>query len=91
MSKRDDGGGAFPWVDTHTEGENGEYRQVVQSSGGMTLRDYFAAKAMQALIASPVAFEDLLGEKLKPGTQPGILLSAMAYVLADDMLKVRSA
>jgi hypothetical protein len=40
MSKRDDGGPAFPMPsESHPQ-------------DGMTLRDYFAAKAMQALIAA---------------------------------------
>ena len=44
-------------------------------STGMTLRDYFAAKAMQGMLAN--------GES---GLQT---LSQAAYILADAMLKVR--
>ena len=46
---------------------------------GMTLRDYFAAKAMQAMIASPhmpSAFD----------MQP---VAEKAYIIADAMLKAR--
>jgi|694.fasta_scaffold03120_17 hypothetical protein len=43
MSKTDDGGTAFPLVVRH---ERDEY------SAGMSLRDYFAAKAMQAMVGN---------------------------------------
>ena len=46
---------------------------------GMTLRDYFAAKALQGLIASDLKFD------LDPET-----LSEFSYNLADDMLKQRN-
>jgi len=45
---------------------------------GMTLRDYFAAKAMQAVIT--------LGTKMKTGQE----VSIFAYQVADAMLKQRS-
>ena len=43
---------------------------------GMTLRDYFAAKAMQALIDNDTLFSDI---------------AIQAYQLADAMLKARKA
>jgi hypothetical protein len=43
---------------------------------GMTLRDYFAAKAMQALIDNDGLFSEI---------------PAQAYALADAMLKAREA
>jgi len=49
----------------------GEY-----TSTGMTLRDYFAAKAMQALIDKEVFFDDV---------------AESAYKVADHMLRVREA
>ena len=49
---------------------------------GMTLRDYFAAKALQGLLADPNAFEDTgLGIENEYAEQ--------AYVYADAMLKAR--
>ena len=42
--------------------------------GGMTLRDYFAAKAMQALIDKDTFFDDV---------------AESAYKVADHMLRVR--
>jgi len=47
---------------------------------GMTLRDYFAAKAIQAILTSPSWMEN------KPST-----LAKMSYEFADAMLKAREA
>jgi hypothetical protein len=53
---------------------------------GMTLRDYFAAKAMQALIASPrmPAPAALSGSDVTD-----FMVAELAYKMADAMLKVR--
>ena len=51
------------------------------SQGGMTLRDYFAAKAMQGFMASPLLKVEL-----------GEYATALnAYKVADAMLKAREA
>lgn len=47
--------------------------------GGMTLRDYFAAKAMQGMFASGNLPKSVTDEEL----------SAVAYQTADAMLKAR--
>lgn len=81
-----DGGQAFPSIKTdrqYTTDIN------VHSAGGMTLRDYFAARALQGIITNEamiqrhreVAQDNLIGEE--------ILLATSAYSLADAMLKVR--
>jgi hypothetical protein len=44
---------------------------------GMTLRDYFAAKAMQALLSEPKVTRDLM------------LYAGAAYDVADAMLEAR--
>jgi hypothetical protein len=49
---------------------------------GMTLRDYFAAKAMQALMSTP---------KPDYGRMSADSLSTMAYQMADAMLKARQS
>lgn len=62
------GGPAFP---AHT----------IAMHEGMTLRDYFAAKAMQGLISSHHCGKDFSAtQKAKD-----------AYVIADEMLKAREA
>ena len=55
MSKVDDGGPAFPSGLAATTNANGEpilYDSGERCAGGMALRDYFAAKAMQAIVGS---------------------------------------
>lgn len=69
MSERDNGGHAFPNITPD---------MMVDGGPGMSLRDYFAAKAMHALIGR--------------GTCDGereILVSS-AYQIADAMLKERA-
>ena len=77
MGNLDNGGYAFPIpnADFHTFAPHtvDEYRRI---QSGMTLRDYFAAKAMQSLIARGGVFE---------GTE------VQAYKIADAMLKAREA
>ena len=58
---------------------SGHNPQRGRQEDGMTLRDYFAAKAMQALIAkNPIATDE---DKDK--------LTDCAYTIAESMLKVR--
>ncbi|WAC75317.1 hypothetical protein OU995_11725 [Roseateles sp. SL47] len=66
-----DGGSAFPVL------ENNGDRQLVLSSAGMSLRDYFAAQALTGLMAHPGSVDPLREARL-------------AYMLADAMLKARS-
>ena len=69
------GGAAFPYAAVH--GCNGEY--------GMTLRDYFAAKAMQTYMADENLMEvySSLGKNVKKE------VSTIAYMMADAMLEAR--
>jgi len=63
-----------------------QYCNGVSPSGhseGMTLRDYFAAKAMQGLLSSPRV---PLGGK---EDVTDLLIAKLAYVTADAMLKAR--
>ena len=64
MSDINTGGPAFP-VEQHDK-------------DGMTLRDYFAAKAMQGLLASDV-------------NAARHIFAAQAYAMADAMLEAREA
>jgi hypothetical protein len=50
----------------------------------MTLRDYFAAKAMQGLIASPRGTPD-------GSDATDVYYAKCAYLMADAMLKAREA
>lgn len=60
------GGPAFP------RSESLKYQQHI--TGGMTLRDYFAAKAMQGLMDAAMPMPEI---------------AQAAYQMADDMLKAR--
>ena len=79
-TKRDDGGPAFP---------------VNNALPGMTLRDYFAAKAMQAeLISSggdyaPEAATTLAEAARRAGRSVARQIAHNAYKIADAMLKAR--
>ena len=77
MSGKNTGGPAFP-----TNADN------VQSTDGMTLRDWFAGMAMQGLAANAGnGFNEAyssghIGEVLSGATR-------LSYALADEMLKAR--
>ena len=55
---------------------------TVQEQRGMTLRDYFAAKAMQGLIASPRGTPD-------GSNATDSYYARVSYLMADAMLKAR--
>ena len=67
---------AFPHVADilQVQGNSAFVKTLTQN--GMTLRDYFAAKAMQALIDNDGLFSEI---------------PTQAYALADAMLKAREA
>lgn len=73
-----DGGPAFPRVEPETANEG------MRSYFGMTLRDYFAAKAMPMLAAEFYSTE----QRLEGGTVAD-LVAPIAYKFADAMLKAR--
>ena len=68
------GGPAFPVYDHHADG------RPFLAEAGMTLRDYFAAKAMEVDYTLAKNFTD-------PDWRYGIALDA--YKMADAMLKAR--
>jgi len=76
MSNANTGGPAFPsgLIDPSTPED-----AVHSLHNGMTLRDYFAAKALQEIIVADY--------NLTPKYVPSI--AASAYVFADAMLKAR--
>jgi hypothetical protein len=79
MNNTNTDGSAFPGT---------QYANGVQPSGfskGMTLRDYFAAKAMQAALmtvkpSQTNTFDDVLKES-----------ASVAYRMADAMIRAREA
>lgn len=71
---KDNGGPAFPEIG------NVGYGSEWQNESGMTLRDYFAAKALVAIYAG---IPDAVGSPRE--------MAKNAYVLADAMLEARNA
>ena len=83
MSETKTGGPAFP-----TESYSIE-RDVMVREEGMTLRDYFAAKAMQSILRgydTVTSFEE--DEVNDPEGMPS-LIAKDAYIMADSMMKAR--
>ena len=75
------GGPAFPGVRIESGDNYNPPKKIYR--GGMTLRDYFAAKAMHQFLNGavlPVGFD--ASEQLA-------MLAARAYEMADAMLKAR--
>jgi hypothetical protein len=56
---------------------------------GMTLRDYFAAKAMQAIVSSPDMFLTTGREGKNLDLEPGEAVARASYDIADSMLAER--
>ena len=90
MTETNTGGPAFPGVEYKAPIGGGSHMMTIV--GGMTLRDYFAAKAMQGDIASMVDPDgercgiqmDLADENLER-------LGRLYYRMASAMLKAREA
>lgn len=85
---RDDGGPAFPCELRHTESRDGKWVDRWIPEGGMSLRDYFAAKAMQS-VAEMWSQETALNNGLSRGVTPEVAVAQCAYEMADAMLKAR--
>jgi hypothetical protein len=75
MNNTNTGGPAFPSSEW-----DAQYERTFHA-GGMTLRDYFAAKVMQGNLASMVE-----GQEFAPS-----MGAEWAYKVADAMLKAREA
>lgn len=81
MTTKTDGGSAFP----HEQG---------LLNPGMTLRDYFAAKAMHAIITEPIdegaqSFFMYFKKRLGLKGEGMDAYAQVAYAMADAMLKAR--
>ena len=83
MSNTNQPESAFPSTFKSVSPEGGQVHRW-----GMTLRDYFAAKAMQGLISCP-DWREGAGEDV--GMDPSDYTARTAYMMADAMLKAREA
>jgi hypothetical protein len=76
---------AFP---THSINVSDEARvTAIGGEGGMDLRDYFAAKVMQAILPT-YDIQDVFENE---NTQMPIIVAKDAYALADAMMKARQS
>ncbi len=82
MNNTNTGGPAFPRAPFKYIDNGNGLEWDVREQSGMTLRDYFAAKAMQGLLAQS------MGTAL--GSDPKFA-AEYAYAMADAMLKARQA
>ncbi len=94
-AKKYDGGPAFPgvWENDSDLNQTAPDGTVVSPLGvrhitGLSLRDYFAAKAMQGWIASSPT---VAGRPFSSGDRDGMrTLAKAAYAVADAMLNARA-
>lgn len=78
MSTEKDGGPAFPFPVLHGN----------SSPTGMSLRDYFAAMAMQGMVANG---DWVTRMSRQHGKSPDVCVSGAAYEVVDAMLAAREA
>lgn len=78
MSTRDDGGPAFPLIGAEVDHDAHE-----RAYSGMSLRDYFAAKALPQVIIACVRDD-------REGLSHEEYFAGKAYALADAMLAERA-
>jgi hypothetical protein len=76
-------------IDARTPEDGGPAFPAVGGWGGMNLRDYFAAAALQGQLANSNAMQNLIKET-GGGDAFTTKLSTACYKLADAMLKARS-
>lgn len=79
MIEEKNGGPAFPMTEYNGDGS------YYHDHSGMTLRDYFAAQALPAIIAAVCARQHHLRDGM--GVRQSMAMDA--YELADEMLKAR--
>jgi hypothetical protein len=79
-----DGGSAFPRPLSVSHGSVTDHQYSACEQDGMSLRDYFAAKAMQGLLHDTAHF-DAKAELVVRA------VADLAYDYADAMLKVRES
>lgn len=82
MDTKDNGGAAFPCEGGRKTVVGNELRKTLPSDG-MTLRDYFAAKALAGFAAHTK------GARIKVGETGAQANARLAYEYADAMLEAR--
>ena len=83
--KINDGGPAFP-----IPLAEGQRWQGMAPCDGMTLRDYFAAKAMQGILSDIKTLSEVMIKQGVPLNNRPEILAATSFSMADAMIKARS-
>lgn len=78
-----DGGRAFPGEKSVRFGQDNGCNE------GMSLRDYFAAKALGGLLSDTTTMANISKDSRRLNVNPIIYLASAAYDYADAMLKAR--
>lgn len=84
----DDGGPAFPceaegFMNQDESGNIVAVTEMLKAHKGMTLRDYFASKAL------PTVIMEMWGDDCLTGATPQADMANAAYQIADAMLEAR--
>jgi len=81
------GGPAFPEYASDHRGA--ACYTTFSPKGGITIRDYFAAKAMQAILSNDGAVSRTSEAASRELVSPDCLVATSAYAIADAMLRER--
>ncbi len=87
-----DGGPAFPTLQTVVKEDEEGYREELESSGGMTLRDWFAGQALQGILSSesnPTLASARRAAADRNGLDYSQQVALEAYTLSDLLLAER--
>ena len=88
-NKKPENPNAFPYVETYIQNGAGAIK-AYNAKEGMSLRDYFAAKAMQAhILGANENSRAITSEMRRREMNAQTLIAKMAYEYADAMLKER--
>lgn len=85
---KDTSGPAFP--NTHSTEYLASSTAMIETTGGMTLREYFAAKAMAAIISNTDTLDRLASAAKQRGMPSDAAISEASFEFADAMLAERS-
>lgn len=82
-TKHNDGGPAYPFQERNGDGSH------YHSHAGMSLRDWFAGKAVAGICANSVEFDNAMQIARGKNAHPADVLAKLAYDLADAMIAAR--
>ena len=83
MNEQKDGGPAFPQIT--------ELGDIATTSGGMSLRDWFAGQALAALLSSPASLASISQIARENNSRAIKVLAEASYEYSDAMLAAREA